>query len=208
MFDELIAHPSRFIKYVIRRARQIPSRGFPKLIMHRRDEFDLKYGTDTFGLVRAINTRSPNLVHGNKYEACGEGVVRWSIENCGMEIADTTFIDIGCGKGRVLIVAAMYPFKSIVGIEYSPELARICRRNLEKLKIENRCEVVVADAADYQFPKGNLLVFLYNPFDAIVYGQVLKNLSGMDARIRLANHGPGKDAIEKSGIAFALAAEG
>jgi SAM-dependent methyltransferase len=205
VFGELIRHPGRFGKYIVRRILQIPSRGLPRVCIHRQDDFDRKYGVDTFSLVRAIETKSPNLVHGNKYEASSEAAVRWSIENCGMPLEETIFVDIGCGKGRALIIAAMYPFKKIVGIEYSSELASICCRNLDKLHIRDRCEVVIADAAEVQFPNGALLAFLYYPFDETIYGCVLKNLSTMPGRIRLANHGPGKDTIERSGIVIPIA---
>jgi SAM-dependent methyltransferase len=205
MFDELIRHPGRFGKYVIRRILQIPSRGIPKIGIHRQDEFDRKHGVDTFGLVRAIETNSPNLIHGNKYEASSESSVRWSIENCGMPLNETTFVDIGCGKGRALIIASMYPFKRVLGIEYSPELAGICQRNLEKLKITDRSEVIIADAAEVKFPAGALLAYLYYPFNETIYKSVLKNLSSTHGQVRVANVGPGKDTIENSGRAISLA---
>ena len=34
--------------------------------------------------------------------------------------------------------------------------------------------MVRADAADYEFPNGNLLVFLYNPFDSVILKRVFK----------------------------------
>lgn len=206
MLDELIRHPIRFSRYIVRRIAQIPSRGVPALKVHRQDAFDRRYGVDTFAPVRAIKTNSANLAYGNKYEASSEAAVRWSIENCGMPIEETTFIDIGCGKGRALIVAATYPFSKIIGIEYSGELVEICRRNLEKLKIEARCDVVVADAAEYRFPDEDLLVFLYYPFTSKIYDRVLQNLCAVHGSVQLANHGPGKDAIEQSGRATILAA--
>src|SRR5689334_23652607 len=33
-----------------------------------------------------------------------------------------TFVDIGSGKGRVLLMAAEYPFPHIIGVELLPEL--------------------------------------------------------------------------------------
>jgi predicted RNA methylase len=82
-----------------------------------------------------------------------------------MCLNETTFVDLVSGKGRALIVAAFYPFARIIGVEYSPQLTAIWRQNLQKLGVADKCEVISADAADYQFPDGTLLVFLYNPFD-------------------------------------------
>jgi SAM-dependent methyltransferase len=41
-----------------------------------------------------------------------------------------TFVDIGCGKGRALFIAAEFPFRRIVGAELAVELAQIARANV------------------------------------------------------------------------------
>lgn len=159
MLDELIRHPILAARFVVRRIKQIPSKGLPKLRRPtQKDDFDQKYGVETSKLVRVAPTDSPNVSRGNKYEASTEAIIRWCIENCQMPISETTFVDVGSGKGRVLIVAAMYPFKRIIGVEYSPALVRICLDNLRRVGASEKCEVVGADAADYEFPDGNLLV--------------------------------------------------
>jgi SAM-dependent methyltransferase len=204
VLDEFIRHPVLSLGYICRRILQIPSRGWPGWKLRKKDDFDQKYGVDTFDIVRTMVTKSPNLVHGNRYQPSPETPVRWSIENCGMPCEETTFVDVGCGKGRVLVVAATYPFKRIVGVEYSEELAEICCRNLQKRGIKDRCEVVVGDAADFQFPDGDLMVFLYYPFDTAIYMRVLQNLATKRGRVRLANFGDGKDIVERSGVARTL----
>jgi predicted RNA methylase len=85
---------------------------------------------ETARAVQIVPTRSPNFSHGTRYSPAPEAAIRWCIENCGVPYTETTFVDLGSGKGRVLIVAAMYPFKRIIGVEYSPDLATVCRRNL------------------------------------------------------------------------------
>jgi len=45
--------------------------------------------------------------------------------------AGGTFVDVGSGKGRVLLLAARHPFKRVVGIEFSPSLCEQARRNIE-----------------------------------------------------------------------------
>ncbi len=87
---------------------------------------------------------------------------------------DFTFIDLGAGKGRVLLVASRFPFKRLIGVEFARELVETARRNIERFGC--RAEVVHADAADYRFPSENLVVYLYNPFGPEVLRPVLSYL--------------------------------
>ena len=79
-----------------------------------------------------------------------------------------TFIDLGSGKGRALLLAAMYPFAHIVGVEVQPELDAIARQNIERFdESGQQChsiESVCADAREYDFPLTDLVVYLFNPF--------------------------------------------
>jgi SAM-dependent methyltransferase len=201
VLDELIRHPILAARFVVKRIKEIPSKGLPRLRRSQKDDFDWKFGVETSKLVQVVPTDSPNFSHGNKYEASSEAVIRWCIENCALPHSGTTFVDVGSGKGRALIVAAMYPFMRIIGVEYSPDLVRTCHDNLRKVGISNKCEVVQVDAADYQFPDGNLLVFLYNPFDSVILNCVLNHLAATTGHVRIAQLGPGHDVIQMSGLA-------
>ncbi len=92
----------------------------------------------------------------------------------------TTFIDVGCGKGISLLVASRYPFKKMVGVEFSRELCRIANQNIENYRgsrASTNAEVLCMDATEYTFPNGKLIVYFYNPFDKPVMEEVLHNLS-------------------------------
>lgn len=202
MLDQVIRHPILVARLIAKRIREIPSKGLPVPRWSPADDFDRKYGVETCKIVQIVPTNSPNFAHGTRYQASGEAEIRWSIENCGMPHRETTFVDLGSGKGRVLIVAASYPFKRIIGIEYSAYLAATARRNLSKLGIGEKCEVIVADAADFAPPDGDLLAFLYNPFDSVLLKRVLETLArAQSGRIRLAYLGPGHEVIQACGCA-------
>jgi SAM-dependent methyltransferase len=47
-------------------------------------------------------------------------------------LRDFTFIDLGSGKGRVLLMAAPYGFKKILGVEFMPEWHRVAQENIRK----------------------------------------------------------------------------
>jgi SAM-dependent methyltransferase len=81
--------------------------------------------------------------------------------------ADDVFLDIGSGKGRVLLQAAQYPFRRIIGVELAEPLTKIAAANLEARRAGLTCkdiELVIADALEYTIPKDVTMVFLYNPF--------------------------------------------
>jgi len=50
--------------------------------------------------------------------------------------SDDVFVDLGCGKGRVLwFVGTRCKLKRIMGIEIVPELARSARKNMAKSRL-------------------------------------------------------------------------
>lgn len=89
------------------------------------------------------------------------------------------FLDIGCGKGRVLCVAAQHGFKQITGIDFSKQLCEDAITNLEKTKGKYpalKYNVVTKDAMNYEIPSGVDCIFLFNPFDVVVMGAVVYNI--------------------------------
>jgi SAM-dependent methyltransferase len=97
-----------------------------------------------------------------------------------LNFRDFTFIDLGSGKGRTLLMASDYPFRRIVGVELLPSLHRIARENVRQYKSESqRCcalESVCADATVFPFPDDPLVLFLFNPFPESGMRRVVANL--------------------------------
>jgi precorrin-6B methylase 2 len=92
---------------------------------------------------------------------------------------DDVFIDFGCGKGRVIFQAAMYPFRRIIGVELSRELADIARGNIERSLTKFKCrnvEVVNQDVLDYEVPDDVTVVYFFNPFKGEIFAAVLDKL--------------------------------
>ena len=85
-----------------------------------------------------------------------------------LNFAEFTFLDLGSGKGRTLLMASDYPFRRIVGVELLPALDRIAQENLRAYKNESqKCfalESVCADATAFPFPEVPLVIYLFNPF--------------------------------------------
>ncbi len=97
-----------------------------------------------------------------------------------IDLQTHTFIDLGSGKGRALLLAAMYPFARIVGVEVQPGLDAIAHQNIARFANPGqRCHLIeslCADAREYPFPPTNLVLYLFNPFPDYVLREVLANL--------------------------------
>lgn len=108
-----------------------------------------------------------------------------------LDFSEFTFIDLGSGKGRTLLMASDYPFRRIVGVELLPTLHRLAQQNLAQYKSDSqKCfalESICADAAEFHFPAGPLLIYLFNPFPEAVLRHVLANLrNALDESSRTA----------------------
>jgi SAM-dependent methyltransferase len=157
----------------------------PSPVAAQADTFDLAYGTDTSG-IREISTLDdaialPSARSAVRYEASREEPIRAAIETLGVDYTRSTFVDFGSGKGRVLLVAAGYPFKGVVGVEFSQELHRITLQNIARFPpelIEARTvSSVHADAASFALPASDIVGYLYNPFGPEILARVAAGLA-------------------------------
>ncbi|HZB93312.1 MAG TPA: class I SAM-dependent methyltransferase [Stellaceae bacterium] len=141
------------------------------------DGFDRQYGTDTGGLVPLwkVSVRSANARYGLPYRATTEAELTRALGGLGENLARFTFVDLGCGKGRTLLIASRFGFRSVIGVEFAAELAAIARANLAKRGLPE-VTVIEGDAADYAFPEAPLVVYLYHPFAGEVMGKVMATL--------------------------------
>lgn len=93
-----------------------------------------------------------------------------------------SFVDIGSGKGRMLLIAADYPFKRIEGIELRKDLHDAAVNNVRryrnfKAKITRpTIECINEDATSYEFPGGNLVLYFFNPFNEEIMQKILDRL--------------------------------
>jgi hypothetical protein len=121
--------------------------------------------------VRAVDLDFDDALrrHSVEYLAAPRLLVHKAIRLIPHSLNDLTFIDIGSGLGRPLLVAAEYPFKAAVGYELSPSLHRGAVANLEQtLEAAGMlCSVesVNANALEANWPEGSRAFFLFNPFD-------------------------------------------
>jgi SAM-dependent methyltransferase len=103
---------------------------------------------------------------------------------------DGAFLDLGSGKGRILLQAAQYRFARVIGVEISESLTAIAHRNVASCRLTPRCgaiEIVNCDAVDYTIPDDMSVIYLNNPFREAIFESVLTRLQeSIDRRPRTA----------------------
>jgi hypothetical protein len=108
------------------------------------------------------------------------GEMMEALQQAHVDLGSFTFIDIGSGKGRVLLMASDYPFRRIMGVELIPALHRIALENLGKYHSETqRCfalESLCCDATEFDFPAEPLLIYLFHSLPEAPLRQMISRL--------------------------------
>jgi SAM-dependent methyltransferase len=106
--------------------------------------------------------------------------IRWSLLPLPINPRTASFIDLGSGTGRALLVAADYHFKHVIGVEQVAELHEAANENLGQLSedflrcswLENR----LGDATAYALPVDNLVIYLNNDWSATALDKILSHV--------------------------------
>lgn len=148
----------------------------------RCQSWDLIHGVDTCGEIPIVGMafQSKNKAAGLEYQSHHPAVIRLGLTSLPIRHEDYTFIDVGCGKGRVLLVASEFPFRTIIGLEFAPPLAEIAKRNLHSYRFgHQRCSkitVVTGDALEYELEPEPQVLYFYSPFSPIVLDQMVQRI--------------------------------
>ncbi len=147
--------------------------------------FDMAYGVDTGGLVWGEALERPATrdaaFWATGYYGISPSAFTAALERLQLDWAQFTFVDVGCGKGRALLLALRFPFRQVLGIELSPALVAVAQRNLRSFGAPWRqsdvpAEAVAGDATVFPVPAGPVMFFLYHPFAAPVMKRFLAHL--------------------------------
>jgi SAM-dependent methyltransferase len=143
--------------------------------------FDLRYGTDTRRWVEAeeLDTDSENKAHAAHYQATKARPFLKLLRRLELP-PGSVFVDFGSGKGRVLLLAAHHGFRRVVGVEFSPRLCALARRNVTAFStvgvLLSPIDVVEADVTAFEISSDLNIFYFYNPFNAPVLSKVLDNM--------------------------------
>ena len=160
------------------------ARNIRHLVAHRlAQRWDRKYGVDTAGSIQldSLSIASLNRTFGNECVCTSPRSFEFIIRNLPQDVSDYSFVDIGAGKSRTLLLASRFNFHKIVGVEFARELVTCSQANIARFKASWRqCRdltIVEADATQFLFPETPLVLYFYNPFARQVLEQVLENLA-------------------------------
>lgn len=149
--------------------------------------FDRLHRVDTSGLLYAesLATGHPNDIHSEGYYATAPSlfhgaIALWQRSLYGLSVADYTFVDLGCGKGRALLMASEFPFRAIIGVELNAKLVAVARKNLVRWMRKPRscraANVVEGDVLEFPIPDGPMVLFLFNSFEGEIVRRLLERL--------------------------------
>jgi SAM-dependent methyltransferase len=151
-----------------------------------RSEFDRSFGVETDGelenwtYLSDLDIPSPNWVEGRDYTPIEPERLAMVLSSLRIRHDDFVFVDFGSGKGRALLVASQFPFRKIIGIEFSPQLHAIAVRNLVSYRNpDQRCrdiQCVCLDFTQFPLPPEPLVLFFFDPCDERLLAQVLRNI--------------------------------
>lgn len=179
--------PGAFWRKSINKAREIvgaPSAAHRQYLARKAaddDAFDATSGVDTGGIQRLhdLTIDSANARYGTSHIASDANEFRIAIESIDISIDGFTFVDLGSGKGRALMLALDFPFARIIGVEFARELHEIACANVERLTTVDaraaRIYPVCGDASTFLYPQAPLVLFLFHPFDSPVMKVVARN---------------------------------
>ncbi len=143
-------------------------------------DYDWNHMVDTTRANVPFRTQLAAALTGRPYFASEPWLFQQIMEALPIDFGQFTFIDLGSGKGRTLLMAAACGFRRALGIEYLPELHRVAGQNIRKFASEQQAvgelQSLCLDARDFEFPPDPVVLYLFNPFPEPVFVTVLENL--------------------------------
>lgn len=129
---------------------------------------------------RSVGERMNQTAHYHHYEATSY----WMLDELFKEYeidSSGTFVDFGCGKGRVLFYVHHHYHVPVVGVEMNEQLYRAALVNeasylqsKKKLKQPIRIEHEIAE--NYVINETDTCFFLFNPFSLQIFSKVIRNI--------------------------------
>lgn len=190
------------VEFVVRHARY-------SVCIFLGKQWDRTYRVDTGGQIeiQSLDVVGPNADMGYPAVSTSPSTFAYFSRFFPQDRSLYTFVDLGCAKGRTLLLASELGFDRVVGVEFAGSLCEIARANIARFpmpeEIRVRCSVVHADATQFELPNGNLVLYFGNPFGLELWPAMLANIAGSlrqnPRHIRLVLAGSLGDAIGATG---------
>ena len=178
--------------------------------------FDYWYGVDTINVSKKSKlwrerVESKTRINANDSQSDNVYRIKEALDNIGnhLDFNQTIFVDLGCGKGKPMMIASRYPFYKIIGVELSYNIANICKNNIQKMKLQ--CTLIQGCMMDVDWRRHlcdskRLLIYAFNPTSPDVLTKTILNIlseSG-DREIYFIYANPLKYFMKEKGYKFEI----
>jgi predicted RNA methylase len=155
---------------------QYLSRAVLKLYEYEQHIFDIYLGVSTRGVSYTKIDKFHAETENWPYLGCQWPAFSFALRDLPH---NGTFVDLGSGKGKAILIAGMAPYDRVVGVEIDAELARVAQRNIKQLGHKQRAgviETVTASVVDWEVPDDASVIFMHNPFFGETFRQAMINV--------------------------------
>jgi SAM-dependent methyltransferase len=164
--------------------REIRSAALYRLAAHEGRRFDKTYGVETNEVVRLANLtlrRSDQVVASPNYVPSFVSMLTLAIRQLPCDLSEYVFIDMGSGKGRVLLTAAQFKFKRVIGVKFAEELHKQAQRNISTFtgpRQAREIQSVLSDAHEFEIPEAKCVIYVFGAIAkyAELFEAILMNL--------------------------------
>jgi SAM-dependent methyltransferase len=134
-------------------------------------------GIRTFGMSSPCSDAGPGA---HIYQPSSSVLFAKAMQQLDIPLQGMHLFDVGCGKGRALVLAAEAGFTKITGIDLDPVLCNDARDNIKRVKHRypaTAFTVLQADAIAFGVPEDVDVAYLFNPFGKDLLSQWLQNMT-------------------------------
>jgi SAM-dependent methyltransferase len=143
---------------------------------------DRRLGIDASGLhwPTELAATGPNAEHGKEYFGTPTLVLARILNRLSIDPSRFVFVDLGSGKGRVVLHAAIRPFHQVVGVELSESMHQAASLNLASAEAGGRLRAPVRlinqDILDFELPELPLVLYMFDAFSKTVLNMLLDKI--------------------------------
>lgn len=189
--EDALPRASLFVRRLRRRLRpQSIMRDYRRLLLLLHTNFagraqEALFFVPTRDHIRSVRLSIPSQVRqtAHDYRPTPFKVFAWAMAALprDKDFRETTFVDFGAGRGRVLLLASQFPFEAVTGAEIARELHDDCLMNIAQYpRSLMRCREVScihSRATTLPIPEGPTVFYFFDPFDRSMFERVLGEIA-------------------------------
>lgn len=152
----------------------------PIFLHELKGEKKYKIKTSSFRPLSRFQIKGKELGNATEYMPVDYSLLESLLDALPSTAKKGTFVDIGCGKGRALCVAAHFGFRKIEGIDFAKELVEDAQINLnetQQIFPDLLSRALWTDLESYKIPEETSCIFLFNPFNETMITMLAAKIS-------------------------------